>query len=681
MCDYRKLSIALLSMLFSLRVQAQKVYKACDTEAAERILCSEVHPSIAGNKERIAIKNGDSTMTIGGQMKIEHFFDKNTYLFNNNLPDTLEYFKHCVDLNFDYVFGKEKFGYNAIEAYAQLRHKGVWGKAMSTADRDSGGAGAPSIVVLDGASLGGHTHDSSRTLVWMKEAWLQVSPNAIMNATNDDYLHLIKIGWVPFELGRGIALGGMYGAGKELLGLYNYGEDKATPGILLHGQIIKNRLSYDLYYSKFEERGKSFSGNVSPIRRHDLDAGMGYWRGDNKDNELFAARLQGVAVDNETYGKLNLEPYIFYNIARDQYMDINPDTDTYLGSFGLNLEHAYRNFEWGGEAAFNFGEEKLHAIDKNTIKYKKDANGYPRGYYTHLSTDNSYQTQAAVDSAGKAAAAVPYAVGTNDNSTNGIPGTTYFNGNKTDDRFRPAYTNKLRGWMGVLDAAYTFKESNIKLAASYAYASGDANPHETEVNKTYKGFIGLDEWYSGKRVPSVFMLDQRLAARPLSLTANSVTLQNYDPNNTTYKLVDIENDISFTDLHVLGSGATWTPVVGGKKVTLNPNMLLFWRASDSKKVVLNSNTDVQPSTDDASRFMGVELNTVAKCELLKDFILYGNFAFFVPGQYYEDVAGIPLNGDLYANLDQAMQQTFDPKLFRLAHDTAYHMNVGLEYKF
>jgi len=378
---------------------------------------------------------------------------------------------------------------------------------------------------------------------------------------------------------------------------------------------------------------------------------------------------------------LNLEPYIFYNIARDQYTDIIPDTDTYLGSFGLNLEHAYKNFEWGGETAFNFGEEKLHAIDKNTIKYKKDADGYVRGYYTHISTSNTYQTLAAADAAGNTAAAVPYAVGVNDNSTNGIPGTTYFNGNKTDDRFRPAYTNKLRGWMGVVDAAYNLKEQNLKVALGYAYASGDIHPHETEVNKTYKGFIGLDEWYSGKRVPSVFLLDQRLTARPLSLTANSVTLQNYDPENATYKLVDIENDISFTDLHVLGSGATWMPVVGGKKVTLNPNLLFFWRAAGSKKVLLNSNTDVQPSTENASRFMGTEFNTIAKCELLKDLTMYGNFAIFFPGQYYKDVAGIPLSGDLFANLDQAMQQTFDPKLFRLSHDMAYHMNIGLEYKF
>ncbi|MFA6527202.1 MAG: hypothetical protein WCT20_02145, partial [Candidatus Babeliales bacterium] len=263
------------------------VEDVADKEKTVELVCSDVNKARAvetthpcenqiiapstpvATKERVAVKNGDYVFSTGGKMKIEHFFDKNADLLNHSIPDTLEYFKHCVDLNFDYAFGKEKFGYNAAEAFVELRHKGVWGKAMSASDKDAGGPGAPSIVVMDNVSLGGHTHDTGRTLAWVKEAWLQISPNAILNSTSVNYLHFLKIGWVPFELGRGIALGGVYGAGKDLFGLYSYGEDKATPGILLHGQLIKDKLSYDLYYSKFEERGKSFSGNIAPIRRHD----------------------------------------------------------------------------------------------------------------------------------------------------------------------------------------------------------------------------------------------------------------------------------------------------------------------------------------------------------------------------------------------------------------------------
>lgn len=633
-------------------------------------------PPTAGTKNRIAVKNGDYEFSCGGKMKIENYIDKNTCMFNSELPDTLEYFKHCIDMNMDYAYGKEKFGYTAAEAFIELRHKGIWGKAMSAADKDVSGPGAPSIVVLDNTSLGGHSHDTSRTLVWVKEAWLQISPNAVFNASNTDYLHFLKVGWLPFELGRGIALGGVYGAGKELLGFYSYGEDKASPSILLHGQLIKDKLSYDLYYSKFEERGKSFSGNIMPVRKHELDAKPPYMRGDNKDNELFAARLQGVAFDNAC-GKLSLEPYVFYNIANDQYNDISPDTDTCLGSFGLNLEHAYKNFEWGGEMAFNFGQEKLHAIDKNVLVYKKDhTDGIVKAYNKFITTDvDTYRRPALANTDGRTFASQKYEVGVNDNYTvQTIGGTTFYNRNSTEYRFRPAYTNDLRGWMGVIDGAYTLKEHNLKVALAYAYASGDVNPHEKEIDKTYRGFIGLDEWYSGKRVPSVFLLDQRNSARPLSLTSDSGKYPDKD--------INVENDISFTDLYSLGGGATWNPVVNNKKIIINPNVLFFWRASDSKKVgSIDARGNVQPSTENASKFMGTELNTIAKCELLKDLTMYGNFAIFVPGQYYKDVAGIPLSGDFFANLDEAIQSRFHPKQFRLSYDTAYHMNIGFEYKF
>lgn len=656
----------------------KEVKKPVVVKITKEVKSSDEPASSAGTKNKISVKNGDSVLTIGGKMKIEHAVDKNTAMFNSNLPDTLEFFKHCVDLNFDYAYGKEKFGYNAAEAFVELRHKGVWGKSMSFADRDAGGAGAPSIVVLDGVSIGGHSHETGRTLLWVKEAWLQISPNAVLNATSDEYLHQVKIGWVPFELGRGIALGGFYGVNKQLLGLYSYTDDKATPGILLHGQLIKDKLSYDLYYSKIEERGKSLSGNIAPIRKHELAAKAPYWRGDDKDNELFAGRLQGIAFDNECCGKLNLEPYIFYNIANDQWIDMSPDTDTRLGAFGLNLEHAYKNFEWGGEVAFNFGEEKLHAIDKNVIKYKKDpADGTIKAYYSHISTDDKGKAQSPVTTAASTFAATPYAAGTNDNENSS---TGFYNYNKNDWRFRDAYTNKFRGWMGVIDGAYNLKEQNLKVALAYAYASGDVHPHEQEVDKTYKGFVGLDELYSGKRVPSVFLLDQRLPARPLSLTENSAGYAEF-VGKQLYKLVDIENDVSFTDLHCLGGGTTWTPTAAGKKFTINPNLLFFWRASDSKKVILDADNNVNPSADDASKFMGTELNTIIKCELLKDLTMSGNFAVFMPGQYYKDVAGIPLDGDLYSNLGQALQGTFDYKQFGLSYDPAYHMNIGLEYKF
>ena len=82
----------------------------------------------------------------------------------------------------------------------------------------------------------------------------------------------------------------------------------------------------------------------------------------------------------------------------------------------------------------------------------------------------------------------------------------------------------------------------------------------------------------------------------------------------------------------------------------------------------------------ARDYMGTELNLVVKSEILKDLTLFGKFAAFFPGGYFEDMAGIPLDGDYFKKQAIPVEQ-YDPRDFRLAADTAYHMNIGLEFKF
>jgi len=69
----------------------------------------------------------------------------------------------------------------------------------------------------------------------------------------------------------------------------------------------------------------------------------------SKDDELFSARLIWHAFDNTKHGKLELEPYFYYNVASDQRVDIKGDTKTELGAYGLSVEYKKANFEIGGE--------------------------------------------------------------------------------------------------------------------------------------------------------------------------------------------------------------------------------------------------------------------------------------------------------------------------------------------
>jgi hypothetical protein len=619
-------------------------------------------PASAGTKAPFSIKRGDAVLTIGAKTKIEHFYQDNMYLLNTNIPDENEYFKHTLDLLVDLKYGKEKYGHDAIQLYTNLRNKSIWGKAASFADKESGPVG-PSSVRLANTIFGAHSHSTGKPLIYIKEAWLQFSLNAALNIHSEN-IHMLKLGWFPFELGRGIALGSCYGLNKELIGLYNYSEDKGAPGINLTGTLIKDMLTYDLYYAKFEERNKSLSDTINEDKRHWVGRSGTPWRGVNKDDELIAARLKitPLPVSNR-YGKLEVEPYIFYNEASDQVVEIAPDSRTQLGSLGVAVEYAYKNFEYGGEVAINYGKETLYAIDRNQAGLTNDGTGQIIEQYSKVS--QAGPIPAKITSMSKAFITNPAY------QTNGATDGTYTN---ASDRFRPFYQNHFGGWMGVVDAAYNFKNYDLKVAVAYGYASGDQAPHDlnNETNKTYRGFIGLHEIYSGKRVRSVLLLDERLLLRPVSLPDGGG--------------LAADTDMSFSDLQHAGFGANWTPkFFKGKDLSINPNVMFFWKAHGTNK--FNANAQPPATTDERARhFMGTEMNILSRCTLIKDLAIFANLAMFIPGGYFTDVKGISLSGQYINRIadnivaDQRNDIT-DPTMFKLSDDTAYHVNVGFEFKF
>ncbi len=644
-------------------------------ETPQKITFSEPKPVLrklttptAGNKPAITFKNGDSLFTIGVKAKIENYLIKNACLLNDAIPDDFEYFKHTVDLSFNFAYGKEKFGHNALESHLNFRHKGVWGRPQSFADRDSGSVEKTSIRIANSVT-GAHSHSTGKSLPWMSEAWLKMSLNAALGLKTQN-IHTVKLGWFPFVLGRGIALGDWYGTNRAIFGLYGYDkEDHYSPGINISGEIIKDILSYDLYYSKFEEHNKSLGDTIDLVRTRWVNSKP--WRGAGKDSDLFAGRLKWNALNNTNYGKLEIEPYIMYNCNPDAYVEFEPDAHMYLGACGFSTEYSRNNFECGSDIAFNIGHENLVAYDRNdiVIKINKDT-GALTEYYSHIvnNADNTLAIKSKVNDATFADLLT---------KKNGEASGAFKNRAITDpvmdpnstNRFRPAYKNNLRGWMGVVDAAYNFKNYNVKVAATYGYASGDVNPHEEEKNKTHNGFIGLNECHAGKRVRSILVLDERLLKRPTSLTKNSD---------------ELSVDMAFTDLHMLGIGATWTPKINAKPVNLNPNMLFFFKAHDSQKLVYDTRSGTldwwASDTEKARKFMGTELNIFAQYELIKDLNIFGKFATFIPGTYFSDMKGVLLDDDFFSLISK-VQPSIDPQKYRMGTNSAFYLNLGLDYKF
>jgi hypothetical protein len=656
-----------------------------------------------GIKEQSTITKGDCTMTWGGRAKVEHYFDKNMCMLNKNIPDEFEYFKETVDLTFDVNYGRQKYGFTAVEFFADLRHKGVWGKGLSYSDSDSS-PGSPSNVSFSDPSsqavFGSHSHLSNKALLWLNEAWLMFSPSAPLGG-GKNHLHIVKMGWHPYSLGRGIALGGFYGLNGDRLGLFqSFNEDKAAPGILLNGVIVKDLLSYDLYYAKFEERNKGLGDTFNQLKANIVGHRARPWRGEAKDNDLFAVRLNiNPLKPGHAAGKLDLDPYIFYNAASDQKVALPPDAKLNWGSYGMAIEHACGNFEWGAEAAFNYGKQQVFNIDRNINKIVNTKVGTSVGgdiyaiqeVYTHIRQGSVagipvpvWGTPGPSGTGTRQAATQPIVDnGTSKNGqeivlTNGTHTgwwNTGSNGNPLDptNRFRPAYTNHLTGWMGVVDTAYTVAAWHLKIALAYGYASGDNNPNLVPQNKNYGGFVGLHELYNGKRVKSV-LLDERLLLRPTGLVAGQTP--------------KVSADFSMSDLQYVGAGLSWTPKCFLNDLSINPNVLMFWNAHESYKFIPNSTIipegGVVSANERARSFLGTEYNLWANCKIITDLKMYVNMAFFVPGGFFKDVKGVPLSRDFLASLVDSTDDASErlrPGMYRLGDDTAFHLNIGFDFRF
>jgi hypothetical protein len=372
----------------------------------------------------------------------------------------------------------------------------------------------------------------------------------------------------------------------------------------------------------------------------------------------------------EKAGILDLEPYIFYNAASNQKIEIRPDAKTNFGSYGLNIEYNKGAFECGSDTAFNYGYERAFGIDRNVAIIANNEGTLIEQYSDLLYTNGGKKALVTTDS--KKASQKAYEKDVNDNGMP-IPGYPQFT--NASDRFRPTYKTTLHGWMTVVDGAYTFKEHDLKVALSYAYASGDKAPHAGDnTDAHYHGFVGLHEGYFGRRVPSFIILDRRNLKRPTSLTSNGSE--------------DVGVDTTFTDMQIVGLGATWFPNVGGKSLRINPNVLMFWKAFESRKWIIDPTVpDVfgrVSDTENASSFMGTEANVISNIELMPDLKLYLNFGIFVPGKYFNDVKGMPLDKDYYAKLVKDEGASFsadDAAHYRIWNDVAYDLNVGLDYKF
>ena len=79
--------------------------------------------------------------------------------------------------------------------------------------------------------------------------------------------------------------------------------------------------------------------------------------------------------------------------------------------------------------------------------------------------------------------------------------------------------------------------------------------------------------------------------------------------------------------------------------------------------------------------MGVEGNVGFEIDLLAGLKFGGQFALFLPGQYYTDIKGVPVSARVDATLDASDKTGVTQAIARMSDDIAFYGTLGFEYKF
>ncbi|MCL4379880.1 hypothetical protein M1466_00090 [Candidatus Dependentiae bacterium] len=621
--------------------------------------------AVCVNKSLVMYRNEDFTLEFGAKFRPETFYGKNLNFFSGSPLDQALYWQTTFDLKLAAQHAQE------MKFLATLRNKTRWGNPRLIPV-------TPTPVKVDVSLTPPHNHYISRLLFWIREAWLEISLNKALSICADRE-HVFKVGFFPFDLGRGIALGDAYAVTPGVLGLFaDNAIDQYAPGMLLHGDVTKNgTVTYDLYAAILENFSDSFDNNSQEIYSQRLGACDGPFRGFGHIDWVLAARMKWVLFNDPlNYGKTTFEPYVVYNHLPEQRIEFPADAASNLITWGLALDYAGPRWEFGWETAINRGAQQVFAWDRNNVVLARNSsNGAIIEQYSQVFVgpkNAAGNNNAPFSSANQAV-------------VNSSPREVILNGQQLDasglyngpDRFRRCYKNQYNGMMMVADAAYYMMPKCLRVSGTVGWASGDENPNqnfndplESQMDGTYDGFIGIQEVYSGRLVRSVFVIGSQRIPRPLTTPSVSI-----NPNT----LLLAQNISGFSNLLYTGVGFKYTPQASRRRVELMPNCLFYWQDIATKKfsAVLGRTID-----EPASKFLGFEVNLFLELNLLDNLRFFFVGGTFIPGTHFVDIAGKPLNSNQIAVL-QRLNTTgiTDIDYPLLGTRPAYALNAGMEYRF
>lgn len=669
----------------------------------------------------------DIMLFVGGKLKDEFFLFNRCFTLRDDYGDQNDFIRHKLQLDSTIVQGVRKYGKPASQAAVRLTNYMLW--------QDAGNYTPLYIEKLElpGADNAVLANDiqvkSVLPLLFVEEAWFKLNVGTFAKPCKGQDTFL-KIGYFPYQVGRGVSMGLHGDLAVDYLGWGGEGGysrfPAAPPGILWHQEINK-KLSIDAYFNLWRETNASIRDTQKTTKKQWMD-GSQPQRGGGNDTWSFALRADYL-MEDEDAGSALLQPYGVYTRAPEQMIEVLGDAKSDLFTVGTMVDWKKNNLTINIEAAIQFGHQDVLPLDRNTYTFGVGATGALGRGFSHIQqvdaiggvvppapdplpnvAEQSFQAAGEID-----IAAVDNPFDPNDNLSKivlapenrvaNVVGPTnpltragaplqvlaglnnlIFNSNIFgNSRFRKGYRLENRGVMFMADAIYDFEDKPVSVAGAIGYISGDNYPYNDETSRIFRGFIPQRSRYRGYGVKSWLMFERQIIPRPINISYRTLSAYN--------NLKDLSN------LQFFGIGATWFPFKKRSRGHVGADVMVLGEVASLNKWdvhgkhpdpaierqlerLRNTPAGGQPtlfsgweSAENASRYLGLEIDFRAHYNVLENCDLVANLSFFIPGTLYSDLKGQP--NILTQRIDKDGFLRYDS----LGDKTALGFMIGFHYAF
>lgn len=664
---------------------------------------------------RQGLKNQTEPYTFIARFDSRYYYGANLELLNaSNQSDCYSFMQYMFDTGIYIHPHLHQLEKETIEFKAIARMKGIAGDAGRYFKTE------PARTKIGWAVTEYSTNTNiNRFSLWMRELWLKYY-------FDQDKKSFIATGLFPYSVGHGIALGNgdPKFIGEPFPGQYTFEQiDQFRPGILISNTFNNGQALWDLYFGFGTNYSTSFKGTAELSEAQNTNRLLNVSRGYDKHNYIIAAQVKASAKTKNPNTLCLLNPYFVFNYDNTQKVEFECDAKSRLYTLGGCFEWENGPLKISLEGAQNLGHQKVRAWDRNELNFAAvtwnshllfinpslvAAASYPASVAAATDEDQFTHAIGIPVSPTSQAAETPGAVPSADYSrkfangqafpiyppTGSTPSPLIYK--NSHSRFRNAYTNSYRGWFIMGDIGYQF--TNWRFGTALGIVSGDETPNDStnyilatrryandssgnafvykDTNKTYKGFVGLNEMFQSKSITPCFIHEVQKLNCPLVECANLTTPQ-------------------LTNLLFLGFGGKHHSVYRHKELLADFNIITY---AQQKQTVKGTNMPYTEFIDlnyatayqtDASKkldpFLGIECNMQVHYKLTYDLDLFGKMAVFIPGKYYSTAEGkyIPFNkqSDLIIADNSGIFTVPQQFNITLGKDTAFFATVGITYSF